>query len=84
MKTNVEPTVTVIEDIANHLERCAEKVRGRSADMQEKNDLTFAAETLNDITNCLFSLRLDLLVTRPLREMTRLLDNPPQEQEGEG
>jgi hypothetical protein len=68
---DVEPTAAVIDEMADFLEASARSLRVLSAKMRDRNDLTYAAEAAHCAKNCLSSLRIDLLVTRPLRETMR-------------
>lgn len=67
-KVNVESTAEHIEIMADELRARAAELRGVAIRMRETNDLSYAAEALNIIVNSTSALRLDLLVTRPLRE----------------
>lgn len=68
-QVDVEPTAKVIESMADELRARAAELRGVAIRMRETNDLSYAAEALNIIVNSTSALRLDLLVTRPLREL---------------
>lgn len=68
---NVEPTAEIIENIARTLRERANEFERLAGKMREKNDLTYAAEAMSEISNLIPSLRIDLLVTRPLREFER-------------
>jgi len=74
MTINVEPTAKVIDDMAEKLEYYARDLRIISKKMRKTNDLTYASEALNSITNCFNNLRLDLLATRPIRELSRIVN----------
>lgn len=66
---NVEPTAEVIEEMAGVLEARANDLRNLAKSMRETNDLGYAAEAVSVIKNLTSNLRLDLLVTRPLRAL---------------
>ncbi len=68
IKTDVESTAQIIDDMADNLIRASDDLKRLVLKMRENKDLTYAAEAINTITNCMQNLRLDLLVTRPLRE----------------
>lgn len=66
---NVEPTAEIIDLMAMRAEDSAKELRRTAKSMRERNDLTYAAEAISTATNLMNLLRLDLLVTRPIREM---------------
>lgn len=68
-KVNVEPTAQAIDEMADVLESKAKELRILAGSMRAKNDLTYAAEAANVVRNTMGNLRIDLLVTRPLREL---------------
>ncbi len=68
IKMDVEPTVQIIYDMVDNLIRASDNLKRLALKMRKNKDLTYAAEAINTITNCMQNLRLDLLVTRPLRE----------------
>jgi len=68
---DVEPTAQIIDDMADRMRKYAEDLTKIAASMREKKDLNYAAEATNTVCNCIQNLRLDLLVTRPIREMER-------------
>lgn len=70
---DVGPTAEVIEKIAERLADYSRDLARLAKKMRENNDLTFASEAVQIITNSMNAFRLDLLVTRPLREMERVL-----------
>lgn len=68
---NVEPTAEVIEAMARQAEDCARDLRRIAKSMRERSDITYASEAISTASNLLNLFRLDLLVTRPLRELMR-------------
>lgn len=68
---NVEPTAQIIDNMADNLIRYAADLKRLALRMRENKDLTYTSEAINTITNCILNLRLDLLITRPLREYQR-------------
>lgn len=69
---NVQPTVDVINQTAARMEEYAADIRRIGLKISETGDLERTADVVNAVTNCIMNLRLDLLITRPLREMRRL------------
>lgn len=68
MKYDVEPTATIIDDMAKTLKHYARELESTAKRMRDTGDLTYAAEATMSIANITQNLRLDLLVARPLRE----------------
>lgn len=68
---NVDPTAEVIEKMANLMRKFASELDGISAKMRISHDIGFASEAITAVVNCIQNLRLDLLVTRPIREYER-------------
>ena len=68
MTFNVIPTVEVINEMADHVAHCAKRLKAIAEEISSTKDLTFADEAARSITNLVGNLRLDLLITRPLRE----------------
>lgn len=68
---NVEPTAEVIDNMAKRLSEVSEELRRTAERMRERSDLTYASEAINTISNMSNQLRLDLLVSRPLRELMK-------------
>jgi hypothetical protein len=64
---DVEPTAQIIDDAAEALERAAKDLRHRAVKMRADGDITHTAEAVSTIVNIFANIRLDLLVTRPLR-----------------
>ena len=67
-KVNVEPTAEVMDKMAVMMRDAAKQLEHTAFRMRETGDITYAAEALGIVTNSMNSLRLDLLITRPLRE----------------
>lgn len=65
---NVEMTAQAIEKMALELIYRSQRLQSLAVSMREKNDLTYASEVVSEITGMLPNLRLDLMITRPLRE----------------
>lgn len=75
MKVNVEAesTAAVIADMVDTMKRYTRELERIGQKMINTNDVSLASEALNAVTNCMQNLRLDLLVTRPIREFDRTL-----------
>ena len=69
---NAQSTVEAINQTAARMEEYAAEIRRIGLKISETGDLERTADVVNAVTNCIMNLRLDLLVTRPLREMRRL------------
>lgn len=70
---NTKPTSQVIREIGARLRATADNMDEIANAMDNAKDLTYASEAVNAITNLLFSCRLDLLVTRPIRAYQKKL-----------
>lgn len=68
---NTTQTEEVIKKMADNLRNAASRLDSCAAKMKETNDLSYAAEALQEIANLVPNLRIDLLVTRPLRELMK-------------
>ena len=68
---NVKPTVDIIHSMSKRLREAADDLDRTAKSMTEKNDLTYASEAMQSVSNSIMNLRLDLLITRPLREFMR-------------
>jgi len=66
-----QETVTLIKTMSKTLNGYATKFDRVAKRMEETGDLTYAAEVAGDVANLIQNLRLDLLVTRPLRAYER-------------
>lgn len=71
MNHNVELTaevidrmVVVLQDAAVDLQRIAERMRA-------KKDLSYTSDAANTVMNIPHNLRVDLLVSRPIRELSK-------------
>lgn len=67
MSTNPEPTAEIIDAMASRLQDSAKQLERLANLMRETKDLDLAGDAANVIANLMPNLRLDLLVTRPLR-----------------
>ena len=65
---NVELTAQAIDLMVKELTYRAQRLESIADSMRSKEDLTYASEVVSEVTSMLANLRLDLLVTRPLRE----------------
>ena len=72
---NVESTAQSIDEMASTIERFAASIRNQAKRMREEKDISIAADVANNVTGMLTNIRLDLLITRPLREMQREIES---------
>lgn len=70
MSINEVPTAEVIESMASRLHDSAKVLESLAKRMRETKDLELAGDAANVIANLMPNLRLDLLVTRPLKAAT--------------
>lgn len=66
---NIESTAETIEGMAAELEAKARELRVIAKRARETSDLGYAAEAATVVMNIMGTLRLDLLIRRPLREL---------------
>lgn len=70
-KINVESTAGVIDEMANKLRQYANNLDRYATSMRDNQDITYASEVMNEIVGLFNNLRIDLLVTRPIREFQK-------------
>ena len=63
------PTAEVIREMAEVYRSRAEELDELAEDLVAREDFSYAAAALMLVSSTSFNLRLDLLVTRPLREL---------------
>lgn len=71
MKYNVAPTVEKIREMAETMRKYAGEVDRHADSMERTGDLAYASEVINSFVALTMNARLDLMVTRPLRETTK-------------
>lgn len=71
MDIDVEPTAQVISEAANRLRQSAVDLDRMALSMRLNKDLSYAAEALMVIMNAVHNARIDLLVTRPIRALSK-------------
>lgn len=64
-------TVDLIKDMAKTLRSYADSFENTAARMEKTGDLTYAGEIAGGVANLIQNLRLDLIVTRPIRAYKR-------------
>ena len=69
IEINVIPTVESIEEAASSLKRSSSELFRIAKLMQEKNDISYAGEAVSVMSNIFNVCRVDLMVTRPIREL---------------
>lgn len=62
-------TVKAIKKMALELRRYADDFDRTAIRMQESGDITYAAEVASAVAGLIQNLRIDLLITRPIRAM---------------
>jgi hypothetical protein len=70
---NVEDTAQVVEHAARVAQDLAVRLNAIAQSMREKNDLSYAAEVVLEVTNAMQSFHLDQMVTRPLHQYQRIV-----------
>lgn len=72
---STERTVEVINNMANMLEDYAKILRREATELKESGDWSICGEVVQTIASMNGSLRLDLLVNRPIRELEKQAGN---------
>lgn len=70
---DVSSTAETIEAAAETLERAARDLRHQAAALRETKDFDRAAFAVNTLVNIWANVRLDLLISKPVRELRRHL-----------
>ena len=68
MDIDTEPTAKVIDDMSRKMLDYSKQLDNLAEKMRLTGDITYASEALGVATNAMSNLRLDLLITRPLKE----------------
>lgn len=68
---NVEPTALVIDEMSERAQALMRELDSIADNMRRTNDFGFATDAQNAILSFVMNARLDLLITRPLREFMR-------------
>lgn len=70
---DVEATAEAIDDMIRYLEGTVKALKRIAAKMRERQNIEYAGEAINEVSNMFMNLRLDLLVVRPIRALQHLL-----------
>jgi len=70
---NVKPVTEVIREAAETMHSYSERMNKLADDIESSGDLSSCGEALNMISNMLANIRMDLFVTRPIREYEKEL-----------
>ena len=68
---NTKETAQLIRDMSATLHRYAVQFEDVAERMEKSRDLSYASEIAGGVANLIQNLRLDLLVTRPIRAYER-------------
>lgn len=68
---NVEPTAQRIDEMAVNALRLSKDLEYLAKQMRATENLDYAADVVNCVVNAFSNLRLDLMVTRPIRELRK-------------
>jgi HAMP domain-containing protein len=74
MQVNVEPIAQVIDDLAADLRRRADELERLAGSLRDTGDLDEAVAAVS-VAVSTANLRLDLLLSRPIRELQRASSN---------
>lgn len=73
-----QSTAEIIRDIANDLRHRADKLDSYAKKLLETDDLDYVSMAISDATSTA-NMRLDLLITRPVRDLTKALESQNKE-----
>ncbi|KVV07405.1 hypothetical protein [Burkholderia ubonensis] len=76
---DVEPTAASIDEMAQSFRERAVELERLACRVREEKDVSLASEAARVVANCVGGLRLDLLVTRPLRAVERAIEKAARE-----
>lgn len=68
---NVEPTALKIDEMADSALRLSKELGRLAEQMRISKDLNYAADVVTTVVNAVGNFRLDLMVTRPIRELSK-------------
>lgn len=68
---NTGPTIDIMNQMAETLENAAKSIRQQAKELSQSGDFSIAGDALNTVKNTFSNMRIDLLVTRPIREYQR-------------
>lgn len=68
---DVVPTIEAIRKMADTLRSYAKELDSIATRMDRDQDFAYAGEALHAISNCFSNLRIDLLATRPIRDLNK-------------
>ncbi len=70
---DVEMTAEVIDDMVRYLEGTIKTLKRLAEKMRERQRIDYASDAMQEVSNMFLNLRMDLLVTRPIRAFQSLL-----------
>lgn len=62
-----------IIDMAETLEDWGKRLRMDAERLVETEDLSYISTAINNISNCILNLRIDVIVARPLRDFEKII-----------
>lgn len=72
---DVQPTVTVIKNIARLVTQYANEIDAIADKMLAENDISYTVEAIGSMRNLIGNIRLDLLITTPFRAYEKEINN---------
>lgn len=73
-------TVKTILEMSDKLQSYSDQVRRLAAELEDTGDFTVCSEVVNLLINMQGNLRLDLMVSRPIREFQRAINETRKEE----
>lgn len=71
-KINVTSTAEAIEGTARTAKELSDRLYRLAEQMRTKDDISYASEAISEVTSAVGNFRIDLYVTRPIRELQRI------------
>ena len=68
MENNVEVTAKAIDMMAEKMIYGSERLKEAAANLRSSSDFTWAGDAMNIVINCLVNMRLDILVTKSVKD----------------
>lgn len=67
MKYETKEMVRVVREMSITMAGYSKELEKIAKHMEKTDDLTYAGEAMNCVTNCILNCRLDLIVTKPIK-----------------
>jgi len=68
MNNQVEVTAKIIDRMADMMIHCSAQLKEDAVNLRNESDFMYAGNAMNTVINALVNMRLDLLVTKSLKD----------------